>query len=248
VAVIPRLSVANTDKSEGDIRTVGQRSYRFDNRAVYAGQERVELELYQLHETAVTGADSDLEARRLELRQRVVYRPIFISPITLRYNYGHKKSRNDQQIAPGAPDFNRVVSNEVWLEWLMRWTRLFSTQLREVYSHDRTRDLAAEKNEKIDESVLSFIQKRVGTEAIVRVHPTDGTLSLIQMNRVYYLFGSGLGAAKAVAYDIGVSVIWMIKQMLYLDSEVTFRQTHCIGGACSDQATLEPRMLLTFNM
>jgi len=248
IAVIPRFSIANSDTSEDDIHTLRFRSYRFDNRAVYAGQERVELEFYQLYETAVSGPDSLLEARKLEFRQRLVYRPIFKSPITLRYNHGRKQSRNDLTIAPEAADFSRVTTNETWLEWLMRWTRMFTTQLSFVYSHDRTRDMVAEELSEGNTSILSFIQQRVGSETEIRIRSRGDELYLIQANGLYYLFGNGEGASKAVVYDIGISAIWMINEMLYLDSQIVYRQTVCLVGACTDNITLEPRMFLTVNM
>jgi hypothetical protein len=262
VAEIPRFSIANSDRSEDGLRTLHRRSYRLDNRFVYAGQERVELELYQLHETAVIGPDEDLDARKLEFRQRLVYRPIFISPITLRYNHGRKKARNDLTVAPEAPAFSRVFTNETWLEWLMRWSRLFTTQLRAVYSYDITRDMAAGQSDESSEgenaystrrtadlpAALSFVQQRVGGEAEVRLRPRGDELYLVQTNGFYYLFGQGEGAARAWVYDIGLTAIWMIDEMLYLDSEVVFRQTACISGACTDTVALEPRMLLTFNL
>jgi hypothetical protein len=78
------------------------RIYRFDNRAVWASGAKLDLELYQLHQVSVTAQDHHESATQTQLQNRIVYRPIFSGPITLRLNYQDTSSLNDPSLG-GVP-------------------------------------------------------------------------------------------------------------------------------------------------
>ncbi len=249
VVLVPRYSVANTEQADDGIKTLFFRSHRFDNRAVYAGLRKFEVESYQLYEFAVAGEDRLRQARKLELRNRVIYRPIYVSPITFRYDHVGQRARNDLDLDPDAPGWAHQTTDEGIVEWLMRWTRSFTTKLRSGYLHARTRDqLVAGANPGDAPTLQHFLQHRISGETELRYLTRDARLYLVQRNRVYRWFGHGEGAADSVVFEIAGGLIWMVSDKIYLDSELTYRQTHCFGGLCTRSKVLEPRVFFTFNL
>jgi len=246
----PRYSVANDEKAEGNLRTMFQRVHRFDNRAAYSGDGKLELELYELYEVAFAEADQHVTARNLELRNRLIYRPTFASPITLRLNYRLQKLLNDLEAMPEAPGFGQQATWEAIGEWLMRWNPKITTRLKSTWSLGLTQDQVNVDTLSKLATLQEYRQHRVGGEVELRLFPLEDAaqLFLIQRNRVFRLFGDGDGSAEAVAYDFAAGAIWTLGDNLYLDGEVAYRRTKCLGGTCVPAETIEPRVLLTFNL
>jgi hypothetical protein len=238
-----RYSVAADDRTEGGLRTLLQRTHRIDNRFIYAGAEKWELELYQVYEVPLSGPDQQRTGRRIELGNRVTYRPIFASPITLRLDYTALETPNDTTAVPTAPLLGSQTTYEGALEWLMRWTRAFSTKLKATYSHGMTRDSAPTGSTE----VKSFTQDRAGPDLELRylLSGTDRSLYLVQHSDYYRLFGDGNGYSAGAGFDVSLGVIWTVGDNVYLDSEIAYQRLNCFNQTCSPVSTIAPRLLLS---
>lgn len=247
--VEPRFSLASDAKAEGDLKTGLDQTTRFDNRAMWAGAAKVDVELFELWEVTRTGADQATKGTRLELRNRVTFRPTPTSPITARFNYTKLQSANDLALVADAPVLGNQYTWESVLEWLKRWSPLVTTRIRGVYGGGEARDLV--QAVATGGGVLSrFTQHRVGTEFELRLTRTtdSSNLLIVQRDRLYRLFGVGAGASEAVTFDASLGIVWALGDKLYLDAQVLWRKTFCLGGACTLVQALEPRALLTFDL
>ena len=238
-----RYSLAADDRTESGQRTLRQRTHRVDNRFIYAGAERWELELYQVYEVPLSGPDEQRTGRRIEVGNRVTYRPVFASPITLRFDYTALQTPNDVTAVPSAPPLGSQTTYDGALEWLMRWTRAVTTKLKGTFSRGVTGDSTSTGTTE----VRSFTQDRAGPELELRclLAGQDGSLYLVQRNRYYRLFGEGSGSSAGAGFDVSLGAIWTLGDNVYLDSEVVYRRLNCFGGTCAPVSTIEPRMLLS---
>jgi hypothetical protein len=262
VVVEPRYSIAADDRSEADLRTLQQRIHRFDNRAVYAGGGKIDLDLYQLWERGLNDEDQHRTTERLELRNRAVWRPKPTSPLTFRLNYASLKALNDTTLGVAAPEWGRNQTYETVVEWLMRWNKMFTTKLKWSFGHGITSDLlVAGATTGSGPAVKSYTQERTGPETELRIFPLEETsrLFLIQRSGVFYLWGkdkAGTAAADQGHLDgfewyVAGGAIWVIGDRLYLDGEVLFRQTRCLDPTqltCQPLSPIEIRVYLTFNI
>jgi hypothetical protein len=242
-----RYSLAADDRTEGGLKTLGRRVHRVDNRFIYAGVERLDLELFQVVELPFAGPDSRRDGRRVELGNRVVLRPAAVSPVTLRLDYTELETSNDTTTVPSAPALGKQTTYEGALEWLMRWTRAFSTRVKGTYSRSETRDTLSPDPTSGALEVRSFIQRRAGPELELRllVAGQDGSLYLVQRNAFFRLFGEGDGAILGAGFDTSLGAIWTLGDNVYLDSQVAYHRLNCFAGPCVPVSTIEPRMLLS---
>jgi hypothetical protein len=267
VVIEPRVSVSNDEKADEDLKTSLVRQYRFDNRAVYAGSGKLELEFFQLYQVSNEGQDQHPTETRTELRNRVVFRPIFISPITLRVNYLQVRSLNDpaglltlRQIAALAGSSGTVIAvpadwanrknYEAILEWLMRWNKTITTRIRAIGGLGRTIDFLTKDDKTHAPKVQDFDQYRGGGELELRFFPLQDTAALyvFQRDGAFRLFGFGDGAMEAVQFYVAGGTIWRVGDNLYLDGEVIYRQTVCLEEGCMTAKAVEPRLLFTVNL
>lgn len=248
VVVEPRYSLSSDEQVEGGLRTRSHVTHRLDNRAIYAGEGRVDLELFQLWESERDGAGSDEVARRVELRNRAIYRPSFASPFTLRLNYLSEETRNDVALAPGAPAWGTQRVWEGALEWLRRWSRAWTTQLKGGYSFGFADGIALVDPVAGTAAIQDFDQHRVSAATEVRLFHTGARLYLIQRNAAAWLFGDGDGSTEAVVASAALGAIWLFGDNLYLDFEAALQRTHCLAEPCTSTTVVTPRLWLTANL
>lgn len=248
--VEPRFSVVNEEKAEGIMRTGRQRTNRLDNRIIWAGGGKVDVELIQVLDVGLTGKDFSLTTRKIDLRNRLVFRPVVTNPFTVRANYSQQESANDLTVLPGAPALGKQSNWEGVLEWLRRWNTLFTTRLRAVYGGGTTSDLVQRDSTGAAPFLASFLQHRVGSELELRfTRPTDtSNLFLVQRDTVYRHFGTGLGATQAVTFSGALGIVLALGDKLYLDAEVAWLQTVCLDSSCAISRRLQPRALLTLDL
>jgi hypothetical protein len=248
--VEPRVSLANDEKAEGALKTGRERTNRFDNRLIWSGGGKFDLELIELYEVAFTGADLATKSRKLELRNRVVFRPKASNPYTARFNFTRQETANDLTLRADAPAYGTQVAWEGVLEWLRRWTPLFTTRLRGLYGGSDTRHLLQQSVTGAGGIIANYVQHRVGPELELRLtRSTDGSnLFLVQRSSAYRLFGTGLGATEGIAVSASLGAVWALGDHLYLDAEVAWQQTVCLAAACTASRALQPRALLTFDL
>jgi len=246
VLLATRYSLAADDRNEGGLRTLRGRVHRLDNRFLYAGMGSIDIELYQVAQVPFAGADAHREGRRLELGNRLVFRPVFTSPITLRIDYVELQSRNDVSLLPGAPLFGAQRSAEGALEWLMRWSRAWSTRLRCSYARSLTEDLLQVDPATGGAGLQAFTQERVSPELEVRLllPRASGSLFLVLRNQLDRYFGTE-GAVFGQGFQSSIGTIWTVGDSVYLDALVAYRRLTCSAGPCQPTSLLEPRLLFS---
>jgi hypothetical protein len=249
VVVEPRYSLAENAVAKDTLKTTLTRDHRIDNRAVYFGGGMFEVELYQLYQIEKTNQAQQLVSRRVELRNRFIYRPVYPSPIGLQLNYLGNHQINDLSLDPAAPPWGHQETYETVLEWLRRWSKTLTTRAKGSYSVGVTRDLQMIDKTTQVATLQNDRQSRVSLEGEVRLFPLADAakLYLIQHGQVFRILSAG-GSAVSQGYAVGAGGIWVVGDKLYLDGDVTFRKTICLAQPCTPTATLEPRVLLTFNL
>lgn len=246
----PRVSVAGEQSAEGSLRTGQEQVLRLDNRAIWAGHGKVDVELLELYEESRGGQEQAVGARKLELRNRVVFRPRPTMPLTARFNFTRQETANDLTLVPTAPPFGAQLGWEGALEWLRRWNPNFTSMVRGVYGRSDTQGLVQPGPTGQGGVLQEFRQHRLGGELELRAYRTSeaSNLFVVQRNRAYRLFGTGEGATEAVALDLAGGVVWALGDKLYLDGEVAWRQTVCLDSRCVASRELAPRVLLSVDL
>ena len=254
-AIEPQLSIADTETTVDRTKTEYDRVYRFDNRAVWAGGGKWELELYQLYQVSVTQADHHENAGQTQIRNRIVYRPIYTSPITLRLNYQDTRSLNDPGLGAPAGSWADQVIYESILEWLMRWNRVLTTRGRMTFSIADTSNFANKDPNTLAVTFYNNKQYKAGPELELRFFPLKeaAALYLYQRDGVFRLFGHGDGATDGLSYYIATGGIWRVGDQIYLDWGVQYDNLTCLsqsttGSACTPVSRITPRLYLTVNL
>jgi hypothetical protein len=251
VAVDARYSLGEESSSQRQSRDRPwerqslNRLHRLDNRMSYTGTGAWEAELREIYELSYSHRDQRLDSRRLELRNRFVYRPIHASPITLRLDYVEGLTLNDQSALAGVQKWGTQRIYEGALEWLMRWSRRWTTRIRATYTVNDTRHLLQVDEQTSVPTLQHFTQHRVKPEIEIRflLQRDTGSLFLVHRDRVHRLFGPG--AVQGIAWDTSLGIIWAESDAIYLDAEVVYSENHCVREACSPDRKLVPRLLLT---
>jgi len=252
-AIEPQFSVSDSESSVDQTKTQYNRIYRLDNRAVWAGGGKWDLELYQLYQVAVTQSDHHRNAEQTQIRNRIVYRPRYYSPLTLRLNYQDTRSLNDPSVGTGWAD---QATYESILEWLMRWNRVLTTRSRLNFSIMDTSNFLNKDLVTLVVTQFDNTQYKVGPELELRFFPLPeaASLYLYQRDGVFRLFGHGTGAPDGMSYYIAVGGIWRMGDKIYLDGGVQYDNTTCLSQpasgppSCTEISRITPRLYLTVNL
>ena len=264
-AIEPQLSVADTENTIDRTKTQYDRVYRFDNRAVWAGGGKLELELYQLYQVSVTRANQDAgaheNAEQTQIRNRITYRPIPTSFITLRLNYQDTRQINDPNLVGGSESsWADQVLYEAILEWLRRWNRVLTTRGRLTFDDTGTANYANRDPTTGSVSFYNNTQYKAGPELELRFFPLQeaAALYLYQRDGVFRLSGHGEGAADGISYYIAAGSIWRMGDKIYLDWGVQYDSITCLAHdcspgyyfktACATVSRITPRLYLTVNL
>jgi hypothetical protein len=259
-AIQPTVSIADNETAVDKEKTQYNRIYRFDNRAVWASGAKLDLELYQLHQVSVTAQDHHENAIQTLLQNRIVYRPVYYSPITLRLNYQDTRSLNDATLVGGATDSwaDQILYQGV-LQWLMRWNRVLTTLSTYTFDITDTSNFVSK-----DPNGLPITydnrQYQTGPEIEFRFYPLQeaAALYLYERDGVFRWFGHGQGASSSISYYVAVGSIWRLGDKVYLDGGVQYDALHCLlpgcpAGytstmACATVSRITPRLYLTVNL
>ena len=254
-AMEPQFSVADNETTVDQTKTQFNRIYRFDNRAVWAGGGKFELELYQLHQVSVTEADRHRNAVQTQIRNRIVYRPRYYSPITLRLNYQDTRGLNDPNIlGTSVASWADQTLYQTQLEWLIRWNRVLTTRSRLNFGITETSNFANVDLTTSTPTVTFFnnTQYSAGPEIELRFFPLQeaAALYLYQRDGLSRLFGHGDGAVDAISYYLAVGGIWRMGDKIYLDGGVEYDGQTClaVAAACTAVSRIVPRLYLTVNL
>ncbi|HJX64882.1 MAG TPA: hypothetical protein VJ860_13135 [Polyangia bacterium] len=254
-AMQPQVSISDNETSVDQFKTQYNRVYRFDNRAVWASGGRFDLELYQLHQEAVTAQDHHKNAVQTLLQNRIVYRPIFSSPISLRLNYQDTRSLNVFDSSLKLPPWADQTLYQGILQWLMRWNQLLTTLSTFTFNITDTSNFLNKDPATLQVTVYSNRQYQVGPEEEFRFYPLKeaATLYLYQRDGLFRWFGHGDGASNGISYYVAAGGIWRMGDKVYLDGGVQYDNLTCLsqpskGSACLAVSRITPRLYLTVNL
>jgi hypothetical protein len=262
-AIEPQLSVADTEATTNQTRTQYDRLYRFDNRAVWAGGGKWELELYQLYQISETQSATQGRhdnGEQTQIRNRIVYRPIPTSAFTLRLNYQDTRSINDMSLGAPAGSWADQVLYEAILEWLRRWNRVLTTRGRLTFDDTVTSNFANKDPTTLLVTYYNNTQYKAGPEIELRFFPLQeaAALYLYQRDGLFRMFGHGGGATDGISYYIAVGGIWRVGDKIYLDWGVQYDALACMShncapgsvfqSACATVSRITPRLYLTVNL
>jgi hypothetical protein len=250
------VSIADNETAVDQTKTQYNRVYRFDNRAVWASGGRFDLELYQLHQEAVTAQDHHKNATQTLLQNRIVYRPVFSSPITLRLNYQDTRTRyDDLSYGKSVGSWGDQTLYQGILQWLMRWNQLLTTLSTFTFDITDTANFLNKDPATLLVTSYNNTQYQVGPEEEFRFYPLReaATLYLYQRDGVFRWFGHGNGASDAISYYVAAGGIWRMGDKIYLDGGVEYDNLTCLsqptaGSACVGVSRIVPRLYLTVNL
>lgn len=255
-ALEPQISIGNSETTENQTKTIFSRVYRYENRAVWIGQGKWDVELYQLRQTTVAQDDRHETDRITQLRNRLVYRPVPESPITLRLNYLDTKGLNDpEKGAPANSRFDRANYEGV-LEWMMRWNRVLTTRSRANFVTTVNSNVLYKDATTGAVSFFDGTQYQAGPDIEFRFFPLQevAALYIFQRDGLYRLFGNGEGAMDALSFFVEAGTIWRLGDKIYLDGAIRYDGTSCLSqpktgeATCTDAGRLTPRVYLTVNL
>ena len=274
-AIQPTVSISDNESSADQAKELGfdpakaeyvlarkdyNRIYRFDNRAVWASGAKLDLELYQLHQVSVTAQDHHESATQTQLQNRIVYRPIFSSPITLRLNYQDTSSLNDPSLGGVPGSWADQTLYQGILQWLMRWNAVLTTLATYTFDITTTSNFLNKDPKTLLVTEYNNRQYHTGPEIELRFYPLRdaATLYLYQRDGVFGLFGHGNGATEGISFYFGAGTIWRMGDKIYLDGGVQYDGLRCLlpGGpasststmACTAVSRITPRLYLTVNL
>jgi hypothetical protein len=245
LAFSPSVAVGDSEQSVDDLKTTYDRTYDFVILEVWAGR-KLEMQLYQRYRYTTTGEDAHQNAVTTILQNRLVYRPIFTSPITLLVNYEGDRTLNLASLGGWAD--KQTYQN--MLEWLMRWNQTLTTRTRALGSLERTSNFYTEVG---DAQIQSDHSKySAGGELQFRLYPLAevAALYIYQTTGVTRWFGTGTGAYEAWEIMPAAGVIWRMRDKIYLDARVNYDYLTCISAAtaCVPVSSILPHLFFTMNL
>jgi hypothetical protein len=273
-AITPSVAVGASDSSSevlGSVSKTYSRTYDFILLEVWAGQ-KLEMQLYQRYRFSTADEDAHYNGFTTIIQNRIVYRPIFTSPIILLANYEHDRNPNDQTQIPNAGPWWTKETYQDSLQWYMRWTPIVTTRLTASGSLEHTSDYyqqvgsststlatatptttttAANSGNASDVELFDHSKYSAGFEEQLRLYPLAdvSALYIYQTAGVLRWFGSGNGAYRAWEFLPAAGVIWRMHDKMYLDAEVTYDYLYCLSSSsCSTVSAVVPRLYFTMNL
>jgi len=252
LALVPSLTVGDTEESKQGVKTQLERVHDYVVNEVWAGR-KLEMALYQRYRYTTTGPDQYENASTTMLTNRIVYRPVFTSPITLRANYQQDRSLNDPATVPasiGPWASKQSQSNE--LEWLMRWNQVITTRAKLKLGYEHTSDLVV--TDKDGKSTSANHTKYIyGGEFQVRFYPLEDVSALFVYLSTEYRQHDQNGDGAYTAWEIlpEGGVIWRLGDKLYLYAKLPLDYIHClssVGTACTTTSKFVPYLYFTMNL
>ncbi len=276
LAVVPSLTVGNTESSEQGVKSKLERVYDYVVTEVWAGR-KLEMMLYQRYRYTASEADQHTTASMTMLQNRIVYRPVYTSPITLLVNYQGDRRLNDPELLDRVGPWAAKQAHSDQLEWLMRWNQVITTRLRLKGAYEHTSNTAATKstqsstpgstdtpgqpgttgNGTTDNAAASMTANHsrylYGGELQVRFYPLEDVSALYIYASAEYRQHDQSGDGAYTAWEIipETGAIWRLGDKLYLYAKLPLDSFHCLSGsagACRSRNTFAPYVFFTMNL
>jgi hypothetical protein len=258
LAFSPSIAVGDSEKSVDFVKTEYGRVYDFVGSEVWAGR-KLELSFYQRYRYTLAGFDAHESDSTTVLQNRIVYRPIFTSPITLLANYeGDRKLNVD---IPNAGPWSNKSTYQNTLEWLNRWSQVFTTRTRAYGNLEHTTNTYTSST---DSSLVTTYtpsnhdKYSLGGEVQFRFYPLAdvSALYIYATTTFYRIFCNGGELSSNDSFQAwqlfpATGVIWRLGDKIYLDGHFNYDYLHCMSGAytaCTTTAKISPYVYFTMNL
>jgi hypothetical protein len=245
LALVPSVAVGDGESSTDEVKDQYSRVYDYVVTEVWAGR-KLEVSLYQRYRYTESGPRAETNASTTVLLNRIVYRPIFTSPVTLLVNYQGDRARD---LTTGAP-WSETQTHADQLEWLMRWSQLLTTRVRLKGGLEHAEgtfvvDAQTQVATPTDHSKYTY-----GGELQFRFYPLAdiSALFIYVSNEWRQIDLRGNGAYTAWEIIPTGGIIWRLGDKLYLDGHAFYDYTHCLSGTCTNTARFQPYLLFTMNL
>jgi hypothetical protein len=251
LAFSPSVAVGDSEKSENFVKTEYSRVYDYVGSEVWAGR-KLEMSFYQRYRYTTTGADAHENASMTVLQNRIVYRPIFTSPITLLANY--EGDRNLNTNVPKAGPWATKDAYQNTLEWLRRWSQVITTRTRAFGNFEKTSETYhQEANQENSWLRGDHTKYTFGGELQFRFYPLSdvSALYIYGSTAFYRVFCNGDDSFQAWQLVPTTGVIWRMGDRIYLDGHFNYDYLHCLSGAstaCTTTAKISPYVYFTMNL
>jgi hypothetical protein len=259
LALVPGLTVGSNRETTLDFKTKDNRVYDYVITEVWAGRT-LEAMLYQRYRYSLDGADGHEDSSMIMLQNRVVYRPIFTSPITLLANYEGDRTLNDPTVVGNAVGpWAAKQTHSDQLEWLMRWNQLLTTRMRLKLGYEHVSDTVVATGGTSGTGTAStgngpnHTKYLYGGELQVRFYPLEDVSALFIYLTLEYKQHTQSGDGPYTAFEMipEAGVIWRLGDKLYLYAKLPFDYLHCLSGdanACVTTNRLAPYLYFTMNL
>ena len=250
LALVPSATVGDTAISEDGVKTRAARVYDYVATEVWAGR-KLELMLYQRYRYATTGADAQENASMTMLTNRIVYRPIFTSPITLRINYQGDRGLNKPELVGGdIGPWAAKQSHSDELEWLMRWNQIFTTRTKLKGAYEHVSDLVVTDGQTGVATEANYSKYIYGGEVQLRFYPLEDVSALYVYVSAEWKQYDQSGRDGYTAWEMipAGGVIWRLGDRLYLYANLPYEYRHCMSGVCANTSKFKPYLYFTMNL
>jgi hypothetical protein len=251
LALVPSVAFGDGEHSKDNQKKEYNRVYDYVGTEVWAGR-KLELSLYQRYRYTTTGPYALQNATMTVLQNRIVYRPIFTSPITLLVNYEGDRSREVALLTPDAGPWAETQTSANMLEWLMRWNQVLTTRARLKGGLEYTSGtfVAADPQNPQLTTPANHSKYSYGGELQLRFYPLADVSALYVYVSTEYKQWDMRGDGAYTAWQIipMCGVIWRLGDRLYLDGHAYYDHTGCLSGTCTNSTKLSPYVYFTMNL
>ena len=250
LAFLPSVAVGDNEASQNGVKTQYDRVYDFVGSEVWAGR-KLEMVLYQRYRLSTTASDGHESGRMTVVQNRIVYRPVFTSPITLILNYEGDRSLNDLSVNADQGPWKEKQAYQETLWWLMRWTQILTTRVTINGTYEHTSGTA-----NLDSSTARYVPANhdkysYGGELQFRFYPLADVSALYIYQSTGLLGWDSRGDGAYTAWQLlpAAGVIWRLGDKIYLDGHFNVDYLHCLSGeTCLTASKVSPYVLFTMNL
>jgi hypothetical protein len=250
LAVVPSVAIGDGEHSKDNEKKEYTRVYDYVGAEVWAGR-KLEVSLYQRYRYTTTGALAQQSTTVTVLNNRIVYRPIFTSPITLLVNYEGDRSRDVALLTSDAGPWAEAQTNSNTLEWLMRWNEVLTTRTRLKGNIEHTSGTISVDPQTQVSTPANHTKYAYGGEIQFRLYPLPDVSALYIYASTEYKQWDQNGDSAYTAWELlpMFGVIWRLGDKLYLDGHFNYDYVHCLSGStCATNSKIMPYVYFTMNL
>jgi hypothetical protein len=245
-----RYTFTQTQEAEGEAKVGQTRIHKLDVTGIWDTPGKFTAEIQGIITIKTAGQFNNMLMEKEELRNRIIYRPIYPSPIILGFDFIRLIDYPEEYIKKERLRSLRYHYNPR-LEWERRWSRKLWHKLRlNFFISDAYNQLVdPERGEISDYSQWSVIP---GYEIRYLIEGKEGENKFRVYSRGFYklTFGKGLGSETSRTLSISIGYILNLAENVFLDFDLTFTNYKCIEiqRGCESYFTVKPSLIMKAHM